>query len=105
MGRFLPCKQIREEVGSYLYKLELIVEDMTALQTFVAQIGQYNRDMLTEITIKGWGTGRGVHKVCPILIASKDSCGFVLTLCVALTSTPCRLFHRQCGLHLEESHV
>ncbi|EME44988.1 hypothetical protein DOTSEDRAFT_79145 [Dothistroma septosporum NZE10] len=56
------CQQIRAEGGSYLYKQEIILEDMTALQTFVAQIGQYNRDMLTDITVKGWGTGRGVHK-------------------------------------------
>ena len=70
-------KQIRAEGGSYLYKQEIIVDDMTTLQTFVAQIGQYNRDMLTEITIKGWGTGRGVHKVCSL---SETHCYLVTIL-------------------------
>lgn len=55
-------QQIRNEASSMLYKQEIILEDTTALHTFITQIGPYNRQLLSDITIKGWGRGRGVHK-------------------------------------------
>lgn len=55
-------KQVREEGSSYLYKQEIILEDTTALQSFLATIGPYNRTLLTDITLRGWGEGRGVHR-------------------------------------------
>lgn len=55
-------RQIRDEASSILYKQEIILEDTTALHTFIAQIGPYNRELLSDVTIKGWGSGRGVHK-------------------------------------------
>ncbi|KAF2165367.1 hypothetical protein M409DRAFT_55779 [Zasmidium cellare ATCC 36951] len=55
-------KQIRDEASSILYKQEIVIESTTALHVFIAQIGPYNRQLLSDITIKGWGSGRGVHK-------------------------------------------
>lgn len=46
-------KQIREEASSVLYKQELLFEDMTALFTFVTAIGPYNRQLLSDIVVKG----------------------------------------------------
>lgn len=53
-------KQIRDEASSILYKQEIILEDTTALHIFITQIGDYNCRLLSDITIKGWGQGRGM---------------------------------------------
>ncbi|CAK1364700.1 unnamed protein product [Cercospora beticola] len=55
-------RQIREEASSYLYKQELILEDTNALHIFLACIGPSNRELLTDVTIRGWGVGRGTMK-------------------------------------------
>ncbi|SMR48518.1 unnamed protein product [Zymoseptoria tritici ST99CH_1A5] len=62
--RFVPAllavnKQMREEGSSRLYKQEIALEDTTALFNFIATIGDYNRQMVSSLTIKGWGQGRG----------------------------------------------
>lgn len=51
------CKQIRSEGSSYLYKQEIILADMHALHLFAASIGTHNRQLLTELTIRGWTEG------------------------------------------------
>ncbi|KAI5356873.1 hypothetical protein Slin15195_G052600 [Septoria linicola] len=50
-------RQIRAEASSYLYKQEIIMADMHALQGFVANIGSYNRGLVNNITIRGWTEG------------------------------------------------
>ncbi|KAK4503210.1 hypothetical protein PRZ48_006638 [Zasmidium cellare] len=55
-------KQIRDEASSILYKQEIVLESTTALHIFITSIGAYNRQLLSDITIKGWGAGRGVTK-------------------------------------------
>lgn len=56
-------KQIRDEASSVLYKQEIILEDTTALHVFITQIGDYNSRLLSDVTVKGWGEGRGVSFV------------------------------------------
>lgn len=51
-------RQIRDEASSYLYKQELILEDTNALHIFLACIGPSNRELLTNVTIRGWGVGK-----------------------------------------------
>lgn len=53
-------KQIRNEASSILYKQDIILESTTSLHVFIAQIGPYNRQLLSDVTIKGWGSGRGM---------------------------------------------
>ncbi|KAM3416706.1 hypothetical protein BST61_g8297 [Cercospora zeina] len=55
-------KQIHEEATSYLYKQEMILEDTNALHIFLASIGPSNRELLTEVTLRGWGVGKGTMK-------------------------------------------
>ena len=55
-------KQIHAEGVGYLYKQQILLEDTTALHTFLAAIGATNRLQLSDITVKGWGNGRGAHK-------------------------------------------
>ncbi|KAK4542477.1 hypothetical protein LTR36_006729 [Oleoguttula mirabilis] len=53
-------KQIRSETLGYLYQQPIALEDTHALHSFLALIGS-NRSMVTDLTVKGWGTGRGTH--------------------------------------------
>ena len=55
-------KQIYSEGIGYLYKQSIILEDTMALHTFLAAIGPTNRLQLTDVTVRGWGNGRGTHK-------------------------------------------
>lgn len=55
-------KQIHFEATSVLYKQALIFDDTMALHHFLGQIGQTNRMLLDDISIKEWGFGRGTHK-------------------------------------------
>lgn len=55
-------KQINSEGVGYLYKQPLILEDTMALHTFLAAIGPSNRLQVTDLTVKGWGMGRGTNK-------------------------------------------
>lgn len=54
-------KQIRSEGVGWLYKQPIILESTMALHSFVATIGSTNRQIVTDLTIKGWGSGRGKH--------------------------------------------
>ena len=55
-------RQIHSEAVGYLYKQPIILEDTFTLHTFLAAIGPTNRLVLSDITVKAWGNGRGVHK-------------------------------------------
>lgn len=48
-------RQLREEASSILYKQEIVLEDTTALHVFVTAIGSFNRQLLAQVTVKGWG--------------------------------------------------
>lgn len=52
---------MRDEASSILYKQEIIFEDTTALHAFVTFIGPYNRRLLSDLTIKGWGDGHSAQ--------------------------------------------
>lgn len=52
-------KQLREEGCSILYKQEIILEDTAALYVFVTAIGSFNRQLLAQVTVKGWGSSGG----------------------------------------------
>lgn len=54
-------KQIHAEAVGYLYKQPIVLDDTMALHNFVAAIGS-NKTLVTDLTIKGWGRGRGTHK-------------------------------------------
>lgn len=45
-----------------LYQQPIILEDTKALHLFVASIGRANGIQLRDLVIRGWGTGRGIHK-------------------------------------------
>lgn len=55
-------KQIHSEAIGYLYKQPLVLEDTMALHTFIAAIGPTNRLRISDLTVRGWGSGRGTHK-------------------------------------------
>ena len=55
-------KQLRSEGLGYLYKQPIILEDTMALHTFLTAIGPTNRLQLSNLSVKGWGSGRGTHK-------------------------------------------
>lgn len=55
-------KQIHAEGTTWLYQQRIVLEDTTTLHTFLAAIGPTNRQIVTEIVVKGWGCGRGSHK-------------------------------------------
>ncbi|KXT10795.1 hypothetical protein AC579_2977 [Pseudocercospora musae] len=55
-------QQIRVEASSFLYKQEIVVSDTTALLQFVATIGPYNRKLINDIVVRGWGVGRSVTR-------------------------------------------
>jgi hypothetical protein len=57
-------KQIREEASTVLYKQEIILEDTTALFNFISTIGDYNRQLVSDLTIRSWGQG----KSCQMLV-------------------------------------
>lgn len=46
-------KQIRGEASSILYKQNIIFQDMRALHIFLAKIGPYNRQLLSNLTVMG----------------------------------------------------
>ncbi|KAK5682150.1 hypothetical protein LTS10_005275 [Elasticomyces elasticus] len=54
-------KQLHAEGINYLYQQTIILEDTYALHSFLGVIGR-NRSRVTDLTIKGWGNGRGTHK-------------------------------------------
>jgi len=54
-------KQIHSEAVGYLYKQSIILSDTMALHNFIAAIGS-KRPLVTNLTIKEWGHGRGAHK-------------------------------------------
>ncbi|KJX95458.1 hypothetical protein TI39_contig4112g00007 [Zymoseptoria brevis] len=51
-------KQIREEASSVLYKQNIMLEDTIALFNFMTTIGDYNRQLVSTLIIKGWGQGK-----------------------------------------------
>lgn len=55
-------RQIHREGVAYLYGQTIHIEDTAVLHTFVALIGQANRERLRDLTIHSWGEGRGVFK-------------------------------------------
>lgn len=55
-------KQVHAEGIAWLYQQPLILEDTMALHTFLAAIGPANRNVITQLVVKGWGRGRGTHK-------------------------------------------
>lgn len=55
-------KQIHSEAASILYKQEIVLEDTTALLNFLAGIGETNRKLVSDLTLRGFGSGRGSHK-------------------------------------------
>jgi hypothetical protein len=54
-------KLIREEGSSVLYKQEITLEDTTALLHFITTIGGYNRQVVSDLVVKGWGQGMFVR--------------------------------------------
>ena len=54
-------QQIHSEAVGFLYQQPITLEDTYALHSFLATIGS-NRPRLTDITVRGWGNGRGTHK-------------------------------------------
>jgi hypothetical protein len=54
-------KQIYAEAVNYLYQQPIIVEDTYALHSFIANIGNH-RSRLTDITVRGYGCGRGTYR-------------------------------------------
>ncbi|KAK4561357.1 hypothetical protein LTR86_004674 [Recurvomyces mirabilis] len=54
-------KQIYAEAVGYLYQQRFVIEDTYALHDFVAGLGSH-RTQLDNVTIRGWGRGRGAHK-------------------------------------------
>lgn len=52
-------KQMREDASPVLYGQEIILEDNTALLVFLTAIGSFNRQLLAELTIKGWCVRKG----------------------------------------------
>lgn len=55
-------RQINTEGGTVLYSQKLHLEDMVAVYQFLTQVGHANRQLIRDITVHGWGEGRGVHK-------------------------------------------
>ena len=55
-------KQIHAEGINFLYGQEIVLDDTMTLHQFLASIGDDNQKRLLELTIKGWGGGRGTHK-------------------------------------------
>lgn len=55
-------KQIHAEGLAWLYQQPLFLQDTMTLHTFLATIGPENRKIVTDITVEGWGGGRGTHK-------------------------------------------
>ncbi len=55
-------KQVKAEAAGYLYKQSIAFEDMMALHSFLAGIGQTNRDIVSNIIVKDWANGNGAHK-------------------------------------------
>ncbi|KXS96360.1 hypothetical protein AC578_3084 [Pseudocercospora eumusae] len=55
-------QQIRFEASSFLYKQEIVLDDTSTLFQFIATIGPYNRKLINDIVVRGWGRGRGVTR-------------------------------------------
>ncbi|EMC93978.1 hypothetical protein BAUCODRAFT_141386 [Baudoinia panamericana UAMH 10762] len=55
------CKQIHDEAVGYLYQQNLAIENTYALHSFLATIGSH-RIHVTNMRIKAYGNGRGIHK-------------------------------------------
>ncbi|EME85226.1 uncharacterized protein MYCFIDRAFT_85250 [Pseudocercospora fijiensis CIRAD86] len=55
-------QQIRDEASTFLYKQEIVLADTTALLQFIATIGSYNRKLINDIVVRGWGGDRGVTR-------------------------------------------
>ena len=53
-------KQIYSEAIGYLYQQPIFFADTYALHSFLCLIGN-NRSRVTDLTVKGWGSGRGTN--------------------------------------------
>lgn len=65
-NKFIPAllavnKQIYSEAVDYLYKQHIVIENTKALHHFLASLGSH-RARLQNLTINGWGNGRGIEK-------------------------------------------
>nr|POF06921.1 hypothetical protein CFP56_31545 [Quercus suber] len=73
-------KQIHDEGVFFLYNQRFVFQDLYALHSFLAEIGPRNCRFVTDVTIKTWGFGRGVHR-------AMNFCAFtMLALCTNLRS-------------------
>lgn len=72
-----------------LYRQKIIVEDTSTLLTFLASIGQSNRLLLEDLTVRGWGRGRTLTK------GHNFAAGCLLATCTSLRSLfiDCQLKH------------
>ena len=60
-------KQIHSEALGYLYQQPIILSDTYALHNFLSLIGS-NRPMVTNLTVQGWGSGRGTNHAMNVCI-------------------------------------
>lgn len=68
-------KQLHSEGVAWLYQQRLILQDTMTLHTFLAAIGPFNRKVVTDIVVEGWGQGRGTHKAMNVAgLASLADC-------------------------------
>lgn len=89
-------KQIHSEAVGYLYKQPIILEDTMAMHTFLTGIGQSNRLVLSDVVVKDWGCGRGVHKAMNVAALS------LLSTCTNLQKLhfDCQIGDRRIPKHL-----
>lgn len=67
MVAFVPAllslnKQVYAEAKSVLYENQFFFADTTAMHHFLANLGPSHRAFLKDLTLLGWGVGRGTHK-------------------------------------------
>ena len=102
-------KQVRDEAIGVLYKQPITVDQPKTLHHFLACIGPTNRPQVSNITIKGWGHGRGVEKAMnlagfALLADCKDLKRLFLDCFMERQSSPqalARYVYRECHFFFE----